>query len=103
VRKKREREREREREIKSEGECGSMREGDSMWRRATKLSNLGSESSKWYSEINCRCGLWSISSTFYAHIFCTKVLCTAFFYLHVTREKLPKRLFPVRKRSRVKC
>jgi len=36
--------------------------------------------------------LWSISSTFYARIFCTKVLCIAFFYLHATREKLPKRL-----------
>ncbi len=24
-----------------------------------------------------------------ACIFCTKVLCAAFFYLHVTREKLP--------------
>jgi len=36
--------------------------------------------------------LWSISSTFYTHIFGTKVLCTAFFYLHVTGEKLPKRL-----------
>ena len=38
--------------------------------------------------------LWSISSTFYESIFCrTKVLHTAFFYLHVnvTREKLPKR------------
>jgi len=34
----------------------------------------------------------SISSTFYTHIFCMKVFCTAFFYLHVTREKLPKRL-----------
>jgi len=35
--------------------------------------------------------LWSISSTFYAQIFCTKVFSAAFFYLHVTREKLPKR------------
>ncbi len=34
----------------------------------------------------------SISSTFCATIFCTKVLCAAFFYLHVIREKLPKRL-----------
>ncbi len=34
----------------------------------------------------------SISSTFYAHFFHTKVLRTAFFYLHVTREKLLKRL-----------
>jgi len=34
----------------------------------------------------------SISSTFYAHIFHTKLLCAAFFYLHITREKLPKRL-----------
>jgi len=33
----------------------------------------------------------SISSTFYAPIFCTKVCQAAFFYLHVTREKLPKR------------
>jgi len=33
-----------------------------------------------------------ISSTFYAHIFCTEVLKAAFFYLHVTREKLPKKL-----------
>jgi len=36
--------------------------------------------------------LWSISSTFYAQIFRTKVLWAAFFYLHVPREKLPKRL-----------
>jgi len=38
------------------------------------------------------CVLWSISSTFInnAHIFRTKVLSAAFFYLHVTREKLPK-------------
>jgi len=41
--------------------------------------------------------LWSISSTFYSRIFCTKVLRAAFFYLHVTREKLPKRL-PYKKR-----
>ncbi len=36
--------------------------------------------------------LESISSTFYARIFCTKVLCAACCYLHVTREKLPKSL-----------
>ncbi len=47
--------------------------------------------------LSCSCwqdvdSLWSISSTFYASIFCTKLLCAAFFYLHVTREKLPKRL-----------
>jgi len=35
---------------------------------------------------------WSISSTFYTRLFCTKVLPAAFFYLHVTREKLPNRL-----------
>jgi len=35
--------------------------------------------------------LVSISSTFYVRIFCTKVLCAAFFYLHATTEKLPKR------------
>jgi len=35
---------------------------------------------------------WSISSTFYMHIFCIKVLCTAFFYLHLTREKWTKSL-----------
>ncbi len=43
----------------------------------------------------------SISSTFYACIFHTKVLCEAFFYLHVTREKLPKRL--LYKNAHVKC
>jgi len=36
--------------------------------------------------------LWSISSTCYARIFWTKVLCATVFFLHVTREKLPKRL-----------
>jgi len=36
--------------------------------------------------------LRSISSTFYVHIFCTKVLYAAFFNLHINREKLPKRL-----------
>ncbi len=36
--------------------------------------------------------LESISSTFYARIFCMKVLCAACCYLHVTREKLPKSL-----------
>jgi hypothetical protein len=36
--------------------------------------------------------LRSISSTFYASIFCMKVFRESFFYLHVTREKLPKRL-----------
>jgi len=36
--------------------------------------------------------LESILSTLYTQIFCTKVLCAAFFYLHVTGEKLPKRL-----------
>ncbi len=35
--------------------------------------------------------LWSISSTFYAWIFCIKVFFGSFFFLHVTREKLPKR------------
>ncbi len=35
--------------------------------------------------------LWSISSTLYCHIFCTKVLRASFFYEHVTREKLAKR------------
>jgi len=35
---------------------------------------------------------WSISSTFYACIFRTKVLRAAFSYLHVIIEKLPKRL-----------
>ncbi len=35
--------------------------------------------------------LWSISSSIYARIFCTKVFFGSFFYLHVTREKLPKR------------
>jgi len=39
-----------------------------------------------------RLHLWSLSSTFYVRIFCMKVLFAAFFYLHVTREKLPKRL-----------
>jgi len=33
-----------------------------------------------------------ISSTFCMQIFCLKVLRAAFFYIHVTREKLPKRL-----------
>jgi len=33
--------------------------------------------------------------------FCTKVLWEAFFYLHVTREKLPKRL--LYKKTLVKC
>jgi len=36
--------------------------------------------------------MWSISSTFYTQIFCMKVLQAAFFNLHVTREKLLKRL-----------
>jgi hypothetical protein len=31
----------------------------------------------------------SISSTFYVQIFCTNVI----FYVHVTREKLPKQRF----------
>ncbi len=34
----------------------------------------------------------SISSTIYEQIFHTKVLWAAFFYFHVTGEKLPKRL-----------
>jgi len=34
----------------------------------------------------------SISSTFYVRIFHTKVIRAAFFYLHVTKEKLPKKL-----------
>ncbi len=33
----------------------------------------------------------SISSRFYSQIFCTKALHSALFYVHVTREKLPKR------------
>jgi len=33
----------------------------------------------------------SISSTFYAQIVPTKVFFGSFFYLHITREKLPKR------------
>jgi len=36
--------------------------------------------------------LRSISSTFYGCIFCTKVIHAAFFNLHLTREKLPKKL-----------
>jgi len=36
--------------------------------------------------------LMSISSTFLVRIFHTNVFCAAFFYFHVTREKLPKRL-----------
>jgi hypothetical protein len=51
---------------------------------------------KAFNALNGECGksalLESISSTFYAHILRTKVLCEAFFYLHVTREKLPKKL-----------
>jgi len=48
-------------------------------------------------QLNAICGggvafLTSISSTFYTHVFDTKVLCAAFFYSHVTREKMPKRL-----------
>jgi len=37
--------------------------------------------------------LWSISTTFYAQILRTKVFLSAFFYLHVTREKLQKKTF----------
>jgi len=37
--------------------------------------------------------LRSISSTFYMQIFHTKVLWAAFFYLHVTKEMLPKKTF----------
>ncbi len=36
--------------------------------------------------------LWSISSTFYLRIFCTKDLYKSFFNLHATKEKLLKRL-----------
>ncbi len=41
---------------------------------------------------NAPVGPWSILSTFYEKIFCTKMVPAAFYYLHVTREKLPKRL-----------
>jgi len=41
----------------------------------------------------------SILSTFYSRIFRMKVLCTYFFYLHVTREKLQKKDFCTKKGS----
>jgi len=46
------------------------------------------------TKLFCRCRekQVSISSTFYARIFRTKVFLPAFFYLHVNREKLLKRL-----------
>jgi len=37
--------------------------------------------------------MWSISSTFYGHIFLYKSLFGSFFYLHVTREKAAKKTF----------
>ncbi len=49
-----------------------------------------------YEKLQVKCWwnwhMWSISSAFYARIFCTKVLCTAFFCLHVTKGKRPKKL-----------
>jgi hypothetical protein len=40
---------------------------------------------------NGNCELGSISPTFYVHIFCTDVvLHGSFFYVNVSREKLPK-------------
>jgi len=44
------------------------------------------------SILNCKTVCRQFQQHFTHDFFCTKVLCTAFFYLHVTREKLPKRL-----------
>ncbi len=55
-------------------------------------SRSGSTCSEPFRQWCTRLPPWSISSTFYARIFCTKVLSAAFFYLHITREKLLKRL-----------
>jgi len=43
----------------------------------------------------------SISSTFYVHLFCTKVFATAFFWLHVTRKKAKQST--LYKNARIKC
>ncbi len=59
----------------------------------TAFKPVDLKSAKRTDSIFCVLGIWG---QFHQHLtikfFCTKVLLVAFFYLHVTREKLQKRL-----------